>query len=195
VLAVSFAGGGHNDAWMLVLMLASLALVARRRDVAGGALWIAAAAIKAPALAILSLQHLRSRWGVWIGAALAAGSIAAVATAAFGTAWMTSIFQPDRWRSRYALPTRLEELAIPAELSRLLAYAALAAGALWLGRQAVRGRPRPALGASLILLTSPWVLPWYSTWPVALAAVGDDVLAQVVALALVAYLLPDRIPL
>jgi hypothetical protein len=45
------------------------------------------------------------------------------------------------------------------------------------------------------LLTSPWVLPWYSTWPVALAAVGDDVLAQVVALALVAYLLPDRIPL
>ena len=37
LLAISFAGGGHNDAWMLVLLLASLALVAQRRDVAGGA--------------------------------------------------------------------------------------------------------------------------------------------------------------
>jgi hypothetical protein len=37
LVAISFAGGGHNDAWMLVLMLGSLSLVARRRDAAGGA--------------------------------------------------------------------------------------------------------------------------------------------------------------
>jgi hypothetical protein len=33
-----------------------------------------------------------------------------------------------------------------------------------------------------------------STWPVALAAAEDDVTAQVLALALSAYLLPDRVP-
>lgn len=195
VVAISFAGGGHNDAWMLVLMLAALALVACRRDAAGGALWILAAAIKAPALAILLLQLLRSRRGLWIGAALAAMAVAAFATEAFGTAWMTAIWQLNQQEARYGLPARLEQLAIPEVVARVLAYVALVGGGLWLGRQALRGRARLALGASLLLLTSPWVLPWYSTWPVALAAVEDDGLAQVVALGFAAYLLPARIPL
>jgi hypothetical protein len=195
LVAISFAGGGHNDAWMVVLMLASLALVSRRRDVAGGAVWMLAAAIKAPALVILPLQLLRSRRGVWIGAAAAAVAIAALATVAFGTAWVTSVLGANQHESRYGLPARLEQLAVPAGAARALAYAALAAGAFWLGRQALRGRPRLALGAALLLLTSPWVLPWYSTWPVALAAVAEDGAGEVVALAVAAYLLPDRIPL
>ena len=194
LLAISFAGGGHNDAWMLVLLLASLALVAQRRDVVGGALWILAGAIKAPALLILPLQLLRSRRGVWIGAAVAAIAIVGVATAAFGSAWMTSVLRVDQQESHYGLPARLQQLAVPAHISRALAYAVLAGGALWLGREALRGRPRLALGAALLLLTSPWVLPWYSTWPVALAAVAEDGTAEIVALAVAAYLLPDRIP-
>jgi hypothetical protein len=195
LLAISFAGGGHNDAWMLVLMLGSLALVGRRRDVAGGALWILAGAIKAPALVILPLQLLRSRRGVWIGAAVAAVAVAGLATAAFGTAWMTSVLQLNQRKSHYGLPARLEQIAVPAHVSLALAYGALACGALWLGREALRGRPRLALGAALLLVTSPWVLPWYSTWPVALAAVAEDGASEVVALAVAAYLLPDRIPL
>jgi Glycosyltransferase family 87 len=195
LVAISFAGGGHNDAWMLVLMLASLALVARRRDAAGGAVWILAAAVKAPAIAILALQLVRSRRGVWTGAALAALALAGVATAAFGTAWMTSVVQLDQRQSRYGLPARLEQLAVPTSAARTLAYAALAAGALWLVREARRGRPRPALGASLLLLTSPWILPWYSTWAIGLAAVADDGAAEILALALAVYLLPDRVPL
>jgi hypothetical protein len=39
------------------------------------------------------------------------------------------------------------------------------------------------------------VLPWYSTWPVALAAVEEDAAAQIAAIGLAAYFLPDRIPL
>ena len=64
----------------------------------------------------------------------------------------------------------------------------------WLVLQARRGRARLALVASLLILTSPWILPWYSTWPVALAAVDDDVLGSAVALGVAAYLLPARIP-
>jgi glycosyl transferase family 87 len=195
LVAISFAGGGHNDAWMLVLMLGSLALVERRRDLAGGGLWILAAAIKAPALAILPLQLLRSRRGVWVGAALALAAIAGAATAAFGTAWTTTVLQLGQRQSRYGLPARLGQLGVPPDVARAVAYAALVVGALWLGREALRGRPRPALGAALLLLTSPWLLPWYATWPVGLAAVADDGVAELVALVIAAYLLPDRIPL
>jgi Glycosyltransferase family 87 len=195
LIAVSFAGGGHNDAWMVVLMLAGVALVARRRDAAGGAMWILAAAIKAPAFFLLPLQLLRSRRGVWVGAVIAGLSIAALATTAFGTSWLTSLIQVGRQQSRFSLPARLEQLGVPGTASHALADIVLAAGALWLGRQALRGRARLALGASLLLLTSPWVLPWYATWPVALAAFEEDEAGQIVALAVAAYLLPARIPL
>jgi hypothetical protein len=63
---------------------------------------------------------------------------------------------------------------------------------VWLARHALRSRPRLALGASLLILTTPWVLPWYSTWPIALAAVDEDGLSQGVALGVALYLLPDR---
>ena len=42
--------------------------------------------------------------------------------------------------------------------------------------------------------TTPWLLPWYATWPVVLAAVEEDAVAQVLALGLAVYLLPDRVP-
>ena len=195
VLAVSFAGGGHNDAWMLVLMLGALVLVARRRDAAGGALWLTAGAIKAPALVLLLLQLIRSRRGVWVGAALAAVAVSVTAVAAFGTSWLTAIWQSNQREAGYGLPSRLEQLGIPEGMTHVLAYVALAVGGLWLAREALRGRPRLALGAAVLILTSPWILPWYSTWPVVLAAIEDDLVAQVVALGVVAYLLPDRIPL
>ena len=103
--------------------------------------------------------------------------------------------QVGRQQSRFSLPARLEQLGVPGTVSHALAYIALAVGALWLGRQARRGRVRLALGASLLLLTSPWVLPWYATWPVALASFEEDEAGQIVALGLAAYLLPARIPL
>jgi hypothetical protein len=118
-----------------------------------------------------------------------------LATAVFGTAWVTSALQLEHRQSRYGLPTRLEQLSVPADVARAIAYAAFAAGALWLGREAHRGRPRLALGACLVLLTSPWILPWYSAWPVGLAAVAEDGAAEILALGLAVYLLPDRIPL
>jgi MYXO-CTERM domain-containing protein len=195
LLAVSFAGGGHNDAWMVVLMLAGLALIARRRDAAGGAMWILAGAIKASAFALLLLQLLRSRRGLVVSAIVAAAAVATMATVWFGTTWLTSLAQLGRQQSGFSLPARLEQLGVSADVAHALTYLLFAAGALWLGRQALGGRPRLALGASLLLLTSPWILPWYATWPVALASTEEDRAGQVVALVLAVYLLPARIPL
>ena len=189
LVALSFAGGGHNDAWMVVLLLAALALVARRRDVAGGAVWLLAGAVKAPALALLLLQ--RPRRGVWLGAAAAAVAVATASTAIFGGAWLSAGAQLSRREARFGLPARLEAIGLPGFAAHGLALAVLAAGAVYLARR----RPSLSLGASLLVFTSPWVLPWYATWAVALAAVEEDVAAQVVAVGLALYLLPDRVTL
>lgn len=193
MLAVSFAGGGHNDALMLVLMLGALALASRRRDVAAGGLWMLAAAVKAPALFLLPLQLVRSRRHFWAGCVVAgiAGSLAA--TLVFGSNWLT-IGRLGHNEARYAIPVRLEQLGVPDRGAHLIAAAALVVGALWLLGQALQGRTRLALGACLLVLTTPWLLPWYATWPVALAAVEEDAAAQVLALAVAAYLLPARVP-
>ena len=195
LVALSFAGGGHNDAWMVVLLLGALALAARRRDVEAGALWIVAAAIKAPALLLLALELFRSRRGLWLGAIAAAVITAVASTAAFGTAWLTAGLHLAGREAKVGLPSRLEQIGLPDVLAHGLAYAAFAVGVVYLVRRARRGRPSIALGASLFVITSPWVLPWYATWPVALAAVEDDIVAQGVALGLALYLLPDRVPL
>jgi MYXO-CTERM domain-containing protein len=194
LLAVSFAGGGHNDALMLVLLLGALALGRRRRDGSAAALWILAAAVKAPALLLLPLQLARAGRCFWLGcaAAFAAGGI--VSTLAFGTSWLTAFVRLGRNESRFAIPVRLEQLGVPDRVAHLLAVTALVAGALWLLRQARDGRPRLALGACLLVLTTPWLLPWYSSWPVALAAVEEDRTAQVLALIIAAYLLTARVP-
>jgi alpha-1,6-mannosyltransferase len=194
LLAASSAGGGHNDALMLALMVGALALASRRRDVTAGGLWMVAAAVKAPALFLLPLQLVRAGRRFWAGCALAGVTGSIAATLAFGSGWLTAFGRLTHNESRYAIPARLEQLGVPDGTAHALAAVALGIGALWLVRQARQGQPRLALGACLLLLTTPWLLPWYATWPVVLAAVEEDVVAQVLALGLAAYLLPDRVP-
>jgi hypothetical protein len=51
------------------------------------------------------------------------------------------------------------------------------------------GRARFSLAASALCLTSSLLRPWYTLWPVALAALEDDLVAALVAYALTGYLL------
>jgi alpha-1,6-mannosyltransferase len=194
LLAVSFAGGGHNDALMLLLMLGALALTTRGKDFGAGVLWVFAAAVKAPALLLLPLQLVRARPRTWAGAVVVGVLGSVTATFAFGTSWLAALTRLGRHEARFAVPVRLEALGLPDTVVHVLAAGVLVIGGLWLLRQARSGRPRFALGACLLVVTSPWLLPWYATWPVALAAAEEDVAAQVFALALAAYLLPDRVP-
>ena len=66
---------------------------------------------------------------------------------------------------------------------------------LWLLREAWRGRARLGLAAGLVLLATPWLVPWYAVWAVPLAAVEEDQPAAWLAVALSAYLLRDAVPL
>ena len=95
----------------------------------------------------------------------------------------------------YALPSRLEQLGLPHAVSIGLAVAAAAAGLAWIARDAWRGVPRHGRAACLVLATTPYLAVWYLAWAVPLAAVDEDRVARVAALALTAYLLPQTIPL
>jgi hypothetical protein len=194
LLAVHFAGGGHNDVWTAVFLVGALALATRDRAALSGVSWALAAGLKWAPLALLPLSLLARRrdalrTGLWFVAAAAA--IAAGAFVLFGTAWVTALLPFAHRHAAYALPSRLGQLDLPGWLALVPLLVALP----WLIRSARRGRPRLAVTSILLLGASPWVLPWYAIWVVPLAAIEEDGLAWVLAIAVSAYLLPDRIPL
>jgi hypothetical protein len=193
LLALSFAGGGHNDVWTAVFLVGALALAARGRGALSGTSWAVAAGLKWTPVVLLPLELLaRGRAGmrmaVWF--LLAAAAICAAAFALFGTAWLGALLPFAHRHAGYAIPSRLAHAGLPG----WLALVPLAVAVPWLVRGARRGRPRRALATGLLLCASPWVLPWYAVWVVPLAAIEDDRAAWILALALSAYLLPDRVP-
>ena len=109
----------------------------------------------------------------------------------FGTAWITTLGVFAHRTSDWAIPSRLHQVGLP----RWLALLPLVALTPLLVRSARRGRPRMALASMLVLVATPWLLPWYAAWVVPLAAVEEDRLVWVLALAFCAYILPDGIPL
>jgi hypothetical protein len=202
LLALHFAGGGHNDAWMAVLTLAALALLAAGRRWLSGAAWALAITVKWVPLVLLPLhalsQRSRGRRFGYAGLGAAALVIAGAATWRYGFAWIGAV-GPLAGNAgegtSFALPRRLETVGVPYELAVGLLVAGFAVAYLLLAREAFRGRERLALAACLLLLATPYLVAWYVVWAVPLAAAEDDRLAQVLALGLSAYLLSQAVPI
>jgi alpha-1,6-mannosyltransferase len=203
LLAVHFAGGGHNDAWMMAFVLGALALAAAGRPFLAGLSWAAAITIKWVPLLFLPLRLLEARKaGRRIDhRGLAAGLvvIVAIATWRYGLSWLgaagplaSNLAEDRAW---YAIPVRIASPGLPEGAVVAVFAAAFAAAYLWLLREAWRGRARLALTAGLLLVCTSWLVPWYAVWAVPLAAVEEDRTARVLALALSAYLLRDAVPL
>jgi glycosyl transferase family 87 len=199
LLALNFAGGGHNDVWMVAFLLGALALASRRRPALAGASWAIAAGVKWVPLVLLPLSLVAARGRkarlLAVGFVVTLAVIGAAASLAFGTAWVTALVPLTRHHAAFSLPSRLVELGFPRPLADLVAALPLIMALPWLLRDARAGRARLALATGLIVLASPWVLPWYAVWIVPLAAIEEDRLAWVLALTVCAYLLPDRVPL
>jgi len=129
-----------------------------------------------------------ARW--WLGLVGSSVAVVVVSTAIFGTHWVraatTGAHQSSplggvHWLMQAGLTHRHAVLVAAAAF--LVVYAALL-------RHAWRsGRARLSLAASALCLSSSLLRPWYALWPVALAALEEDVLAAVVAYALTGYLL------
>jgi alpha-1,6-mannosyltransferase len=202
LLALHFAGGGHNDAWMAVLVLAALALAARGRGRLAGVAWATAILVKWVPLLLLPLRAVEARAHGrrpgHAGFAAAAVAIAALAFWRYGWHWLEAFGPLARNANRetgFAVPHRLEQLGLPAWLAVGALAAAFLVGYAWLVKEAARGRARLALTLGLALLASPYLAPWYAVWVVPLAAAEEDRSAQLLALGLSAYLLRQTVPL
>ena len=202
LLAVHFAGGGHNDSLLVALTLAAIVLAGLGRRGLAGAAWAVAILLKWIPLVFFALRAIAARKeGRRVGhAGFAAAAIVvlAFATWRYGLDWVRAVgplSENAAEQSSYALPHRLEQLGMPHGLTLALAVAGLAAGLAWLAREASRGRVRLGLAGCLLLATTPWLTPWYVIWALPFAAAEDDRRAQLLALGFCTYLLPQTIPL
>ena len=202
VLALHLAGGGHNDAWIAGLVLAALALAQAGRGRYAGVAWAFAVLVKWVPLIFLPLRALEARRTgrhlVHSGTIVTAAVVLGVATWQFRLHWLDA-FQPlvrnAGLQTRFAIPSRLEQLGMPEDAAVALLAVAFAVAYAWLLREAWRGRARLGLAAGLLLLAVPYLAPWYLAWTVPLAAVEDDSAARWLSLGLCAYLLPQTIPI
>ncbi len=196
-MALDFAGGGHNDAWMAALVVAALALAASGRRQLAGAAWATASLIKWIPLLLLPLRALEARATGrpvrHLGFAVTAAALIVVATLAYGFSWLRrdgaarSATRRSAPSSRF--PHRLAHLGVPYGLAFGICIAGLVLGYAWLALEAHRGRARLGLAACLLLLATPYLVAWYVVWALPLAAAEDDPPAFWLAVGLSAYLL------
>ncbi len=204
-----FVSSAHNDALMVGLLVAGVALGTGGRYRWGIVLCALAATIKLPAGAgVLFLAA--AEWGAREGrrrleaAAEAVGLTAvvlAVTTLAVGLGWTwlgpTALHVPTELR---VLTTPLVSLGtfvhgvqaalgVPGSVSatvtvvQTLGEVAAVAGTLWLAALATRGDAVRLLGLALVLLVvlSPTVWPWYLTWGVTVLAATSAQRSRLVA--------------
>jgi len=191
LVALHYAGGGHSDAWMIALLLVGVAAPSAAR---GGAAWPIASAFKVVPAVLLPLElasrrlHKPKRW--WLGLVGATVVVIVAATAIVGPRWVTATVAGAHQSSTIGGVHWLTELGLRHRYAVVVGALAFATVYLALMRSAWRsGRARLSLAATALCLTSSLLRPWYALWPLALAAVEEDELAGLAALALSAYLL------
>ena len=206
LVALHAAGGGHNDALMLLFAIPAVLLAARGRGVLAGFGWASSLAIKSATLALLPLEIVavyrrpngrRTAVGLVLGIAIGALATGALATALYGTAWLNVFARAQsqaRQTSSISSVFLLEQHGVSYASAKALTIACLAVGYLWLLKAAVRGRARLGLAASLIAVTQSWLMPWYGFWALGFSATEEDTAAHVAAVALSLYLLRDALP-
>ena len=179
-------GGQHNDVFMMLLVLAGVYLVLRRREALGGGALAAAVAVKASAGVLLPIVLLGARSRARAVAGVVLGGVVALALtlAAFGPHLPNDVAQ-----SKLVVPfgfvndlgLALGAGGVTAPLRHLL-EAILVVGVLiacvFAARRGPEAAPRHdwivAAGAVslLLVLTLSWVMPWYVFWALPFAALA-----------------------
>ena len=197
LVLMHFVAGAHNDALMVGLMIAGLALAVERHPIAGIVLIGLSGAVKPIALVALPFAGLlwagtHSGWPqriwAWVRCSVIVMVLFVVLSrlAGVGLGWIASLGNPGAVRTWLSPPTALGMLVGGAlellgivdstdgavTLFRAIAILIGAAIGLWLvlrpeGRPAVRGA---GLGLLTIVLLGPVVQPWYVLWTLPLLA-------------------------
>jgi hypothetical protein len=208
VIVVYGVGGGHNDLMMLALLMTGVYVLLQRRERAGGALIVAATAVKLTAGLLLPFAFAREarlrrglggRRGVLAGAGIAAAAIAVLGAALFGIGPLYLVSTLGKIQNQDGLQSvpgfisahvGLGELGIAAELVLALTFIS---SFLWLLRRVWRGELDWITGAGwatvVLLITTGSLLPWYIGWLVPLAALSSDRRLRLATFALTALAL------
>ncbi len=200
LVIVHLMGGVHNEMLMIGLMMAGIALTFSRHHIAGAALIAIAVAVKATAVLALPfmvwvwMRHLsgnRLRAFLIASAASVAtfGAVFAVLSGAAGVGlgWLTALAGSARVINWLTIPTAVANLANAIggafttvnfygvlEVTRMIGMAVIgvALPLLWwrfrhTDREALQGI---AWAMVIVVLFAPAALPWYYTWPLAVAS-------------------------
>ncbi|MDX6624577.1 MAG: alpha,6-mannosyltransferase [Solirubrobacterales bacterium] len=214
LVLVHVVGGAHNDGLTMLLAMLAVAALLSGRELAAGAAFVAAFAIKASAIVVAPFALVASgrsqpasgrkrRLGLLLaGAAGAALAIAAAASLAFGWDWTGAfgLAGENQDRTSYmSIPITFSRLTgldpDPVRAAALVLYGAAVVYLLartWRGLDWVRAAAWASFG---LLLATAWLLPWYLIWALPLAAIARDRPLQLLTLALTAYQLGARSPL
>jgi Glycosyltransferase family 87 len=203
LVLVHVVGGAHNDALMMLLVMAGVCAVLAGRAGAGGASLVAGAAVKfsgtfaAPFAFVGSARRMR----LLAGAAAAAVMIGAATLAAFGSEAAEAFGLAggnQSLTSYWSVPSTVARITgidvDPIRFAFLAGYAALAVWLLaWTARGGdwVRAAGWAAFG---LLVATAWLVPWYVIWVLPLAAVARDRALWGAALALTAFQLSNAVP-
>lgn len=206
VVLVFVVGGAHNDALLMLIAAAGVALATGAREGAGAATSALAIGVKASAglLTPFLILGARRRLRALAAAAAMVAALVLVALAGFGSHAADFI---DALRGQQQL---IATHSVPAEISSWLglgrldatlrsafvaAFALALAVALW---QTWRGADWLTAGgwATLALLCSTaWLLPWYGVWLLLPASLSGDRRLRIAAIAFSLYLVATRLPL
>jgi len=204
VFLVLGVAGAHNDVLALFMLMVGLTFVLGNRAVLGGAGLVASVAIKVTAGLVLPFLVIgsRRRWQVIAGAAGAAAVIALVGFALFGTGLKEPFNLAARHRDYYfdqsvpphvaalfGLNPRTGHVRLAAEIVGLIAITGLL---VW---TAVR---RDWLAGSgwanfAVLVTTTFMLAWYTIWVLPFAALVRDRRLRYAALALGSFVVASRL--
>ena len=194
-IAIWSCAEGHNDVFVLAIVLAGFAMLQRGRAFAGAFVIAVSALVKAPGLlpafaAVLASWHDRARFGrVLTGAATGAAIVAALAIPLeYGA--QTHLAQGGHFFPQLS-PQALLALVLPVPIAALLVLTACVLLAFRGVRDLLRGNLDGALAIALaVWFAIPNPYPWYALWilPVAFLAWGTPKAVAVVAATLLAGL-------
>ncbi|HXD59341.1 MAG TPA: polyprenol phosphomannose-dependent alpha 1,6 mannosyltransferase MptB [Thermoleophilaceae bacterium] len=207
---VHVVGGAHNEALLMLIVVAALGLGSRVSGVGGVAAGVsikASAGVVAPYLVVGAREQWRR--ALLIAVAVLAG-IALLGLAVFGTHALDALgfLNSNQERSsRWSFPYKTAQLLgalLPGErldyrdAVRIVYGVAFAVVALWLLVRTWRGMDpiRAAGWATLaLLIASAWLVPWYALWLLPLVALTLDRRLLIATTALCAWMLVIAVPL
>ncbi|MCI4061925.1 polyprenol phosphomannose-dependent alpha 1,6 mannosyltransferase MptB [Micromonospora sp. R77] len=199
LVAVHLVGGAHNDALMVGLLVAGLAVVASRPGrpgplLAAGLLLGLAAALKVTALVVVPFAALAAiagpyrfrallRDGWWVVAAAVVTVVGITFAAGLDFGWVTGLEQGNLVIAWTSPPTAVGQTvgyvaalfgahvdALPA--TRAIGVLVLAVLLVWLWWRARHREPlwHAGLALAATVALAPLFHPWYWTWPLAVLA-------------------------